>query len=56
MKNNKWFYFIVMLVLGIFYLLFGLRLFMITIFLFGMVSISLLALMVSFGLIVADDA
>lgn len=56
LKNNKWFYFIVMAILGIFYLLFGLRLFKITLFLFGMVSISLVALMVSFGLIVADDS
>ena len=56
LKNNKWFYFIVMAVLGVFYLLFGLKMFKITIFLFGMISISLFALMISFGLIVADDS
>ena len=54
LKDNKWFYFIVMAVLGIFYLLFGLSLFKVTLFLFGMLTVSAVFAMLAWGLIISD--
>ena len=51
-----WFFTIVMLVLGVFYVIFGLKMFKATIFLFAMVTVVAFFLLVSFAFIISDGA
>ena len=45
-----------MVILGVFYVIFGLKMFKVTIFLFAMVTIVAFFLLVSFGFIISDGA
>ena len=51
-----WFFTTVMIILGVFYVIFGLKMFRVTIFLFAMVTIVSFFLLVSFGFIISDGA